>query len=680
MSFPMNETAQRRRSADTGQTRCPPAFAPQTNVCDAVTASQVPLSVTPSPAMEQTEPMKWKNYNAPPEAEDILAGCKGLRLVGSTDELLLLACGGPGRNSYEVAYDVPGKGRIVEATVALVRNGVAANYIEPYMRRRDPDCMVIGDGLPTDKESFRSRFGSEFAPVRQETFDWLKRQELLVFAFSAGGADMGVDALLIAPANAGFFALGLAMLQGIIPTEALPPGFQPRSVIYVAPPFRHTHFQGKQVVVHNRRDGLHEMFSYNLYPGPSAKKGVYGVLLGLGEREGWVTAHCSTVQVVTPYDNVATIMHEGASGGGKSEMLEQAHREPDGRLLLGENLVTGEKRYLEIPRSCELRAVTDDMALCHPSLQHEPGKLTVTDAENAWFVRVNHIGHYGTDVHLERLTAEPPVPLLYLNIDAVPESRALIWEHTQDAPGKPCPNPRVIIPRKVFPGIVEEAVAVDIRSFGVRTPPCTQAHPSYGILGVFHILPPALAWLWRLVSPRGYANPSIVEAEGMSSEGVGSYWPFATGRRVDQANLLLRQFEQHTRMRHILCPNQHVGAWRVGFMPQWMAREYLARRGMARFRPEQLRVARCPLLGHTLSQLQIEGRMVASWFLRVDSQPEVGEETYDRGAEMLQAFFRKCLADFQVPDLDPLGRQIITCCLDGGKVQDYEQLIPAGLV
>jgi hypothetical protein len=171
-----------------------------------------------------------------------------------------------------------------------------------------------------------------------------------------------------------------------------------------------------------------------------------------------------------------------------------------------------------------------------------------------------------------------------------------------------------------------------------------------------------------------------VEAEGMSSEGVGSYWPFATGRRVDQANLLLRQFEQHTRMRHILCPNQHVGAWRVGFMPQWMAREYLARRGMARFRPEQLRVARCPLLGHTLSQLQIEGRMVASWFLRVDSQPEVGEETYDRGAEMLQAFFRKCLADFQVPDLDPLGRQIITCCLDGGKVQDYEQLIPAGLV
>ena len=111
------------------------------------------------------------------------------------------------------------------------------------------------------------------------------------------------------------------------------------------------------------------------------------------------------------------------------------------------------------------------MALCHPSLQDGQGKLTLTDAENAWFVRVNHIEHYGTDVHLERLTAEPPVPLLFLNIDAAPMSRALIWEHIEDAPAKRCPNPRVIIPRRVFPSVVEGAVSVDIRSFGVRTPP-----------------------------------------------------------------------------------------------------------------------------------------------------------------------------------------------------------------
>ena len=620
----------------------------------------------------------WQKYHPPAEAADVLTRCKRLTVASTTDELINLACGGPKSNYFEVSYDVPGKGLITEATVARVRNGVVANYPEPYMRRRDPNCLVIGDGLPTDKEAFKQRFGSDFAPLRQQTFEWLKGQELAIFGFVAGGAGLGMDAMVIAPANAGFFALGLAMLQGIIPGDMIPSGFVPRAIIYVAPVFRHTHFDGKQVVVHNRRDGLHELFSYNLYPGPSAKKGIYGVLLGLGEREGWVTNHCSTVQVVTPYDNVVTIMHEGASGGGKSEMLEQAHREPDGRLLLGENLVTGERRYLEIPRTCALHAVTDDMALCHPSLQEGQGKLTLTDAENSWFVRVNHIEHYGTDVYLERLTAEPPVPLLFLSVDAVPGSRALIWEHIEDAPGKRCPNPRVIIPRNVFPNVVEGAVTVDIRSFGVRTPPCTKEKPTYGILGLFHILPPALAWLWRLVSPRGHANPSIVDTEGMTSEGVGSYWPFATGRRVDQANLLLRQFTENTRMRHILCPNQHIGAWRVGFMPQWIAREYLARRGAAKFRPEQLRPARCPLLGHTLHQLQVEGRMIARWFLQVDTQPEAGEEAYDEGAKILQRFFRACLADFRDPGLDPLGQQIITCCLDGGTLEQYEPLIPAG--
>jgi hypothetical protein len=266
--------------------------------------------------------------------------------------------------------------------------------------------------------------------------------------------------------------------------------------------------------------------------------------------------------------------------------------------------------------------------------------------------------------------------LLFLSINAVPGSPALIWEHIEDEPGKPCPNPRVIIPRKAYPGVVEGAVTVDVRSFGVRTPPCTREKPSYGILGIFHVLPPALAWLWRLASPRGHANPSIVDTGGMTSEGVGSYWPFATGRRVDQANLLLEQFRNSRRTRHILCPNQHIGVWRVGFMPQWIAREYLARRGPVPFRSEQIRPARCPLLGYTLHQLQVEGRMVARWFLQVDTQPEVGEDTYDKGAEILRTFFHECIREYLDDDLTPLGREIITCCLDDGSLDDYEKLIP----
>src|SRR5690606_31692647 len=297
------------------------------------------------------------------------------------------------------------------------------------------------------------------------------------------------------------------------------------------------------------------------------------------------------------------------------------------------------------------------------------GKISVMDAEDAWFVRVNHITNYGTDPHLERLTLRPSAPVLFLNIQAHPGATALIWEHIEDSPGKPCPNPRVVLPRSMVPDVVDGAVEVDIRSFGVRCPPCTRDEPTYGIIGMFHVLPPALAWLWRLVAPRGHANPSIVQSEGMSSEGVGSYWPFATGRMVDQANLLLRQMTEHPAVRYILVPNQHIGAWDVGFMGQWIAREFLARRGGAQFDDTQLRASRCPLLGYTPHKIDVEGRTIGSWFFEVDQQPEVGETAYDRGAEILADFFARELAAFRHPDLDPLGHKIIECCLAGGTLE-----------
>ncbi|GBE76813.1 hypothetical protein myaer87_40400 [Microcystis aeruginosa NIES-87] len=65
--------------------------------------------------------------------------------------------------------------------------------------------------------------------------------------------------MVVAPANAGFFALGLSLLQGIDDPSEIGSDFLPGAVLYVAPPFRHQVFQGKQVVVHNRRPGLHEL-------------------------------------------------------------------------------------------------------------------------------------------------------------------------------------------------------------------------------------------------------------------------------------------------------------------------------------------------------------------------------------------------------------------------------------
>lgn len=611
----------------------------------------------------------------PAELLELLSSCKSYTVFDTVEQLAVAALGGAENSTFEVKYDIPGKGEYTEAIIHRVNNGVSANYTDPYLRRRDPDTMVIADELPTDKETFKSRFGHDFSGLRAETFDWLKNQDLAVFLYFAGRENIGVGGIAVCPANAGFFAMGLAMLQVMIPTTDIPDNFAIDSIIYVAPTFRHTHFDGKQIVVHNRTENRHEIFSYNLYPGPSAKKGLYGALLTKGEKEGWITAHCSTVQAISPYDNITTFMHEGASGGGKSEMLQHILREQNGQIKIGTNSVTGEERLINLPLFSSFRPVTDDMAICHPSLQTNNGKLRVLDAENAWFIRVDGVKEYGDDPFLEKITIKPPKPLLFLNIKSNPDSTVLIWDHIEDAPGKPCPNPRVILPREIVPNVIGHAVSVDIRSFGVRTPPSSAENPNYGILGMFHLLPPALAWLWRLVSPRGHANPSIVGGTGMGSEGVGSYWPFATGKMVHHANMLLEQIMNTPETRYTLVPNQFIGVWKVGFKPQLLMREYMTRRGNAQLRPDQYQPARTPLLGYELNYLTIEGAKIPSRFLKVYKQDEVGKGGYDEGAEKLYEFFKKELPQYLTADLHPKGREIIEACLRGATVEEYAALI-----
>lgn len=617
-----------------------------------------------------------KNITLPQEIIDLLNNCKKFTIYDSIDEIKKASCGSESNNYFEVKYQVEGKGELTEAIVHKVKNGISVNYIEPYMRRRDPNTMIIADDRPTDKIKFYDKFGYDFSILKLETFNWLKEQDLILFFFFAGSENIGLGGVAITPANAGFFVMSLAMLQRIIPSELLPDNFSIECVIYVAPTFRHTHFNGKQIVVHNRLENIHEIFSYNLYPGPSAKKGLYAALLTKSEDEGWITAHASTVQVVSPYDNITTFMHEGASGGGKSEMLQNIVREPNGQVLIGENTITGEKRLINLPMFCSFNPVTDDMALCHPSIQKNNGKLFVVDAENAWFIRVDSINEYGDDPFLEKITIKPKKPLLFLNIESNPDSTVLIWDHIEDEPGKRCPNPRVILPRDIVPDIVKRPVAIDVRNFGVRTPPFSKEKPSYGIIGLFHILPPALAWLWRLVSPRGYANPSIVGSEGMQSEGVGSYWPFATGKKITHANLLLEQIIKTPRTRYTLTPNQYIGVWKVGFRPQLLMREYLTRRGNAKLRNDQYQPARCPLLGYELNYVTIEGAKIPSRFLKVYRQDEVGIEGYDRGAEILYDFFKKELQQYLQPELSSIGKKIINACLSNATIDDYNSILP----
>lgn len=633
----------------------------------------------------------WAELDLPPQVREVLAAAPLVQTPENRTQILDWSLGRPTGSTdwrlgnrddhgvHEATFYVPGHGRIIEAVITKARNGLAVNFPDPSMRRRDPDAMVIGDNMPTDKPRYEDRFGEPFDKTRQATLDWLKTQELVAMPFYAGTDALGYGSLLIVPRQAAFFAAALADLQGMIPRSQVPVDFKiTGGVLFVAPPFRHTHFGGRQVVVHDRYPTHQEVFAYNLYPGPSAKKGVYSMLLDIGEREGWTTNHCAAVAVITPYENQLIIMHEGASGGGKSEMTEPVHRMEDGRLLLGRNVVTKEERTLNLPETCHLRPIADDMAVAHPVYQGKSRRLMIADAENAWFVRVDHIHAYGTAPNLERLCIDPPEPLVFLNHYIVPGGTCLTWEHVEDAPGKVCPNPRVILPRNLIADIASGARPVDVRSFGVRCPPTHRDSQLYGILAMMHVLSPALAWLWRLVAPRGHANPSIQasKSKDMQSEGVGSYWAFATGRRVDQANLLLRQIVDTPETRYVLIPNQHIGAWKVGFMAEWIAREYLARRGSAKFGREQVDEAICPLLGYIPQQLRIEGTLIPRVFLRVEEQIQGGMDVYQEGARQWREFFAKELKQFLVPDLDPLGRTIIEACLDDAHQEDYRRLIP----
>ena len=122
------------------------------------------------------EKLSKAGISLPEEALSVLNSCKSYTVYDTVEQLAIAALGGENNNVFEVKYDIPGKGEVTEAIVHRVQNGVSANYTDPYMRRRDPDTMLIADDLPSDKETFKHRFGYDFSGLKAETFDWLKSQ------------------------------------------------------------------------------------------------------------------------------------------------------------------------------------------------------------------------------------------------------------------------------------------------------------------------------------------------------------------------------------------------------------------------------------------------------------------------------------------------------------------------
>ena len=146
----------------------------------------------------------------PEDLHAALQKCRSIAYIETQEELDELVFGPTHSSRYDVVYNIVGNGTVKEAEVIRCKNGASVNFMEDYMRRRDPNSMVISDEFPTDKPRFQERFGYPFSKARQETMDWLSEQRVIMLPFKAGDPAHGYDSLLVCPANAAFFALALA--------------------------------------------------------------------------------------------------------------------------------------------------------------------------------------------------------------------------------------------------------------------------------------------------------------------------------------------------------------------------------------------------------------------------------------------------------------------------------------
>ncbi|MBN2763079.1 MAG: DUF4914 family protein, partial [Bacteroidales bacterium] len=107
-----------------------------------------------------------KKITLPDNVYVLLNSCKKYTIYDNVDQLKDASVGGEKHNTFDVKYKIPGKGEFVEAVVHRVTNGISANYTEPYMRRRDPETMVIADTMPSDKKKFKNKFGYDFQSLK----------------------------------------------------------------------------------------------------------------------------------------------------------------------------------------------------------------------------------------------------------------------------------------------------------------------------------------------------------------------------------------------------------------------------------------------------------------------------------------------------------------------------------
>ncbi len=74
---------------------------------------------------------RYKEMPLPREFKELLGSCQSFLVPRDRSSILRLALGDGNQPVFEVAYDIPGRGRVVEATVTRCKNGLCVNYTDP---------------------------------------------------------------------------------------------------------------------------------------------------------------------------------------------------------------------------------------------------------------------------------------------------------------------------------------------------------------------------------------------------------------------------------------------------------------------------------------------------------------------------------------------------------------------
>ncbi len=112
----------------------------------------------------------YKKWKLPSRVHALLDSGKSISVAETRKDLFEFAVGEAKDGCFEVGYDIDGIGYLREVIVTKCNNGIVINYIEEYMRRRDPDCLLVADEKETDKKKYEDEFGERFDAVRDATF------------------------------------------------------------------------------------------------------------------------------------------------------------------------------------------------------------------------------------------------------------------------------------------------------------------------------------------------------------------------------------------------------------------------------------------------------------------------------------------------------------------------------